>query len=422
MGVRKNIRSLTAMEMQRFVSALIQLKASGTYDTYVAAHMNAMHHAHRGPAFLPWHREFLRRLERDLQGIDPSVTIPYWDWTTDNTTTSLPWHVELLGGDGRPSDRQVTDGPFARSGGHWPIDVDAPPDFLRREMGVRAASLPSSAEVATVLAVTPYDSAPWDTSPVNSFRNQLEGWRGPNIHNRVHVWVGGSMYPMSSPNDPVFFLHHCNIDRLWAQWQATHPTEGYQPVAGGPSGHNLNDPMDPWGGTTTVAGVLDHRALGYTYDVEVTKPGFADLPIPKAIKDPHVNIKKLVDDPKPITDVPVKKAIDEPHINIKKITDDPKAPHLDIPKLPGDVKAAGFDEPFDPASVAGLPGQPPQVPFALATPHHSAAWAGAQAPGNAAAVASLSQMLAQRTAELETLAAQHRALLAASQAGSQGDG
>ena len=53
MGVRKNIRSLTPMETQRFVSALIQLKASNAYDTYVTTHMNAMHHAHRGPGFLP---------------------------------------------------------------------------------------------------------------------------------------------------------------------------------------------------------------------------------------------------------------------------------------------------------------------------------------------------------------------------------
>jgi tyrosinase len=33
----------------------------------------------------------------------------------------------------------------------------------------------------------------------------------------------------SSPNDPVFFLHHCNVDRIWAAWQETHPDAAYLP-------------------------------------------------------------------------------------------------------------------------------------------------------------------------------------------------
>ena len=42
------------------------------------------------------------------------------------------------------------------------------------------------------------------------------------MHNLVHRWVGGSMGPGTSPNDPVFFLHHCNVDRIWvslAHWE-----------------------------------------------------------------------------------------------------------------------------------------------------------------------------------------------------------
>ena len=42
----------------------------------------------------------------------------------------------------------------------------------------------------------------------------------PNVHNRVHVWVGGSMGPSTSPNDPVFFLNHAKEDELWAVWIA----------------------------------------------------------------------------------------------------------------------------------------------------------------------------------------------------------
>ena len=57
------------------------------------------------------------------------------------------------------------------------------------------------------------------------------GESGSQLHNRVHIWVGGDMGPGTSPNDPVFYLHHCNVDRLWALWQHAHPASGYLPVA-----------------------------------------------------------------------------------------------------------------------------------------------------------------------------------------------
>jgi tyrosinase len=62
-------------------------------------------------------------------------------------------------------------------------------------------------------------------------RNLVEGWQPnpPAMHNRVHVWVGGDMSPASSPNDPVFFLNHCNVDRLWADWQQNHGNASYLP-------------------------------------------------------------------------------------------------------------------------------------------------------------------------------------------------
>jgi hypothetical protein len=79
------------------------------------------------------------------------------------------------------------------------------------------------------------------------------------------------MLPATSPNDPVFFLNHCFVDKLWADWQRAHPTEGYLPVTGAMPGHNLGDAMEPWvgrGETVTPGSVLDHHALGYAYDHE----------------------------------------------------------------------------------------------------------------------------------------------------------
>jgi hypothetical protein len=149
----------------------------------------------------------------------------------------------------------------------------AEPD-LKGALAVDATALPSSGDVSGCLDETPYDAAPWDTEAEPSFRNRIEGWidapagQPAGMHDLVHVWVGGTMSYMSSPNDPVFFLHHANIDRLWAQWQTAHPELDYAPPAGGPEGESRSDALDPWGAPTTVVGVLDHHALGYRYDQE----------------------------------------------------------------------------------------------------------------------------------------------------------
>lgn len=81
----------------------------------------------------------------------------------------------------------------------------------------------------------------------------------------------GTMAANSSPNDPVFFLHHVNIDRIWSQWLAQHG-QVYQPESGGPYGHNLNDLMWPYesiGLQVSPGMMLDSRDWGYVYDTEL---------------------------------------------------------------------------------------------------------------------------------------------------------
>lgn len=245
--LRKSANSLTAAEKADLVSAIKALKANGAYDRYIIEHDAALNQAtlmpgenppppqsfyrnvaHRGPAFGPWHRELLRRFERDLQTQVPGVTLPYWDWAADSQladpTTAPIWGPDLMGGDGDPNNQGlVGTGPFRYDPNDpttWLVvtsDGDPGPG-LRRTLG-QGGHLPSQAEIDIVSKLTPYDSFPWRTVSNPSFRNQLEGWQGPDLHNSVHLWVGGSMLPGTSPNDPVFFLHHCNVDRLWWNWQ-----------------------------------------------------------------------------------------------------------------------------------------------------------------------------------------------------------
>ncbi|TXS40431.1 hypothetical protein EAO75_36310, partial [Streptomyces sp. uw30] len=142
--VRKNVSKLSRAERRRFVEALLEIKRRGEYDEFVRLHIahfvgdgdRGLRAAHMTPSFLPWHRRFLLDLEEALRRVDSSVTVPYWDWTRDRRTTSLPWTDELLGGNGRPGDRRVMTGPFAYSTGNWTIRAAVTEgEFLTRDLG-----------------------------------------------------------------------------------------------------------------------------------------------------------------------------------------------------------------------------------------------------------------------------------------------
>ncbi|MDJ0346192.1 tyrosinase family protein [Streptomyces sp. H10-C2] len=271
MAVRKNQANLTAAEKRDLVGALLELKRSGRYDGFVSTHNEFIvsdtdfgeRVGHRSPSFLPWHRRFLLQFEQELQRINASVTLPYWDWTVDRTAGSSLWAADFLGGTGRGSDGQVTSGPFAFSTGNWPINIRVDNRrYLRRSLGAASRPLPTGPEVDSVLAMTVYDTAPWNSTS-DGFRNHLEGWRGVNLHNRIHLWVGGQMATGVSPNDPVFWLHHCYIDKLWADWQRRNPGSAYVPAAQTPNVVDLHEAMKPWN-DTTPADMLDHTSH-YTY-------------------------------------------------------------------------------------------------------------------------------------------------------------
>ncbi|MCH8137204.1 MAG: tyrosinase family protein, partial [Proteobacteria bacterium] len=277
MAIRKDANTLTAAERTELVAAILALKAAGIYDQFVLRHANAdMPSIHSCPAFLPWHRRFIWDLERELQRVsgNPNLGLPYWNWPQGDAGASM-WNDDLLGGDGSAVDEIVTSGPFRQ--GQWTIvnmsgGSSGP---LTRAFGRAISTLPTQAEIDQVLAVTPYDRRRWNRSSNPSFRNELEGWIGPNLHNRGHVWMGGSMLPMTSPNDPVFFMHHCMVDKLWHEWQLAFPNQGYLPIRRGRFGQNLNDPMDstPLGpiGNRPID-VLDSDALNVEYEGTVPLP------------------------------------------------------------------------------------------------------------------------------------------------------
>lgn len=265
MAIRKSVTALTTQEKDDFIAAVKTLKTTRRnagdpltiYDTYVDLHANNRGGAHGGPAFLPWHREYILRFELDIQEAipNPNFGLPYWDWAADaqlnDPTDPLlapTWRNNFMGGDGNPVSR----GPFIPS--QWrTTDGDG---TLKRGFGDRA-NMGTQAEVNSTVSVVPYDQAPFhDRSDTvqPTFRKQLEGFVGTNsgLHNGMHGWVGGPNGQMSfvmiSPNDPVFWLHHCNVDRIWAHWDACQPNSvsRYDPSSGANPGHNRGEAMIPF--------------------------------------------------------------------------------------------------------------------------------------------------------------------------------
>jgi tyrosinase-like protein len=202
MGCRKNYRYLSSAEKNRFVQALYQAKASGVIEQFRGDHDMSQHMAHGTSHFLPWHREFLHRFEDELRRFDPDISIPYWNSTVDTSPTDSLWADDFMG----------------QFNAAWGLgrtcDGDLPtPDRLQR-----------------VLRRPTYDI----------FWRRLE----EHIHNPPHMWVGGVMADITqSPSDPVFYLHHCWIDMLWAHWQLMHP--GAEFTASG-QGFGVNDHMMPF--------------------------------------------------------------------------------------------------------------------------------------------------------------------------------
>ena len=226
--------------------------------------------AHSGPSFLPWHRYFLLRLEGFLQDAlgDADFRIPYWDWCADaelpDPTTSVIWDGSNLGQFvGLSWPVRLAMNPF--TGGLERVDRT-----MERALGADG-SLPRLTDVRDALRDHPvYDASPYNSSSSSGARNYIEGWVGPaNLHNDVHVWVGRDMGWSSSPNDPVFFLHHCNVDRIWAAWQEKYPAAPYLPDMTAPDSlqfHRSGDALySIFEETITPEDLLDYGP-SYQYD------------------------------------------------------------------------------------------------------------------------------------------------------------
>ncbi|TGE00850.1 tyrosinase family protein [Methylobacterium nonmethylotrophicum] len=238
--IRKDANTLSVAERDRFLAALATLNGAGTgrYNDFRDMHVGGPPdtEAHGGPGFLPWHRSYLLDFERELQAIDPEVTLPYWrfDRAAPNVFTRAFMGVanalnQVQFAAGNPLTGWVASGLPG----------------IDRGRGIGPSTVPSVLGEKQTLAL-----GGTATPSFGSFRT-MQG----NPHGRAHMShvAGWITNPTTAPRDPIFFLLHCNVDRLWAKWQwATKIHDPAKPAsfAAGtfPPGHNLPDALWPWCG------------------------------------------------------------------------------------------------------------------------------------------------------------------------------
>ena len=236
--VRKNANTLTPEERDRFVSAFAQLnnQGAGRFADFRDMHTAVSSpQAHGAPAFLPWHRAYLLDLERELQAIDPSVSLPYWRFDQPAPNIFTPEFLGVSDALGTVQFSATNPLQFWRTDGVQGIN--------RRPFFNTAAAPPGLRTQSQTLALG---------NQYRAFRI-MEG----NPHGSAHTSFGGSISSVpTAARDPLFFLLHCNVDRLWARWQRQFgrfdpgQAASYDSNPGNPIGHNLPDTMWPWNGIT----------------------------------------------------------------------------------------------------------------------------------------------------------------------------
>ncbi|MFJ5811713.1 tyrosinase family protein [Streptomyces sp. NPDC093093] len=245
-GGRPEVRELSADQWKRFTNAVKTYNRGherSDYNKAVAVYFDNTAERAGVPAFLPWLRHYLYLFDRELQRIDLSVRLPYWDWTKDSESPgqSPVLSGSYFGGSGRPGDGTVVGGTFA----HWKCTI--PQGHILRRRGEKIPALPSPADVEELLnrSRRSYDQ----------FRVALE-----QTFDTVLQAIGGKDGDLSSaaaPNDPLFWVIACFTDLLWWEWQRRNPSLANTYPS------STNATLPPF--NVTVRSTFNTRAGSYCY-------------------------------------------------------------------------------------------------------------------------------------------------------------
>ncbi|KAH7132381.1 hypothetical protein B0J11DRAFT_481656 [Dendryphion nanum] len=244
------------------------------FDDLQMVHVIQTEDVHGVGGFLPFHRYFVH-IHEQLLRTECNYTSgqPYWDETIDAghfSTSIILDPISGFGGNGSGEDDCISDGPFKDYVG--PI---GPRQIIQDHCIYRVVN-----DCASATGKSDVVERCMKSNTYIDFWNCLEALP----HTAGHGGIGGQMFDVfSSPGDPLFYLHHAWLDKLWADWQAQNSTMRTLEMGGTNQGFPLGSfpplPSPPFG--TPVNGVcpeLPPPGEGI--------PGFPALPIPEPFK-PH---------------------------------------------------------------------------------------------------------------------------------------
>ncbi|KAJ2788038.1 hypothetical protein GGI15_000213 [Coemansia interrupta] len=260
--VRRDVTTLGATELQRFIRVVKEMHRRGWMDGFGSMHDHISHQIHGNEHFFAWHRRFLRHFETLMQEIDPDVVLPYWNWGTfwNNPLADPVLSAAYFGGNGRPGDNCVIEGAEERWGRNYPSR-----NCLTRKYryGTSTGAFWPMRAVRDVM----------NTAKTHAqFRSRIEN----GAHGIVHLGLGGDFETMWAPVDVLFFMHHAMIDKVWAEWQSRDQTRFHQVDGRDSAGQPITarSIMPFYGEDIGSALLTNGPGYCYVYDDVPTPPAF----------------------------------------------------------------------------------------------------------------------------------------------------
>ncbi|KAE8353189.1 hypothetical protein BDV28DRAFT_165125 [Aspergillus coremiiformis] len=264
---RKEWRELDNLQRREYIDAIRCLRKRPSVlpneefpgvrdrlDDFIATHINYTNTIHNNGLLLPWHRHFLTLWGKTLrQECGYKGGLPYWNWALDAGLLSLSQSPVFdgsgssLSGNGLydPAERPIcnTEGECLPRGTGGGCVYSGPFENFTVHMGPFNSSLaqPYSPLPPNAFAYNPHCLTRSLNPPLlASMNNQTlvdqmqsaetiteflavmepSDENSLGSHGGGHHGVGGTMVDLfTSPQDPVFILHHGMIDRMWTQWQ-----------------------------------------------------------------------------------------------------------------------------------------------------------------------------------------------------------
>ena len=215
--------------------------------------------------FLPWHRAYVQMYEvaiREVTGMS-DFAMPYWDWTNDPGFPAAFGDAQVNGQDNALfiAGRAMSTGdkiPVSQTGQAVMDSIYSKQTY--QEFGSAMPRGQNNLDQSWIIS--------------RGTKGELES----NPHDNVHCDVAGPfMCAPPSPQDPIFMMHHGNIDHIWAKWNSLGRANSTNPLwTDMPFQNNYLHP-DGSQYTMTVNQLYNVEDLGYTYGLSApTQPAIVD--------------------------------------------------------------------------------------------------------------------------------------------------